>query len=108
MGEVAVLQKLQHPNIIAYRDSFRTPATATLSIVMEHAAGGDVGSAIEAHSKSGTRFDEAFIIKVLAQSVDALAYCHHDLHLLHRDLKPENIFLSGAGDVKVEHRSRPS
>ena len=31
----------------------------------------------------------------------ALAYCHHDLHLLHRDIKPANVFLSKQGDVKL-------
>ena len=34
MAEVAVLKKLQHPNIIAYRGSFRDNAAGTLGIVM--------------------------------------------------------------------------
>ena len=35
------------------------------------------------------------------EAADALAYCHHTIHLLHRDLKPANIFLSGSGRVKI-------
>ena len=40
--EVGVLERLSHPNIIAYRDSFHTPGDGTLTIVMEHAEGGDL------------------------------------------------------------------
>ena len=40
-------------------------------------------------------------MRILAQCVDALSYCHHTCHLLHRDLKPGNIFLTSDGDVKL-------
>ena len=96
-----LLLSLRHPNIVAYRDAFRTPEVAKLTIVMEHAAGGDLGSLITKRAQAGTRFTEPEVLKILSQSVDALGYCHGELHLLHRDLKPENIFLSAAGDVRM-------
>ena len=99
--EVKVLQRLRHPNIVSYRDSYVAPNNTKLTIAMEYAAGGDIGGLINSHIKAGTRFAEQQVWKILAQSVDALAYCHHDLHLLHRDIKPENIFLSADGDVKI-------
>ena len=88
-------------NIIAYRNSSTAPKNAKLTIAMEYAAGGDLGSRIDKHLRAGTRFAESEVRKILAQCVDALAYCHTELHLLHRDLKPENIFLSSTGDVKL-------
>lgn len=87
MAEVAVLKKLQHPNIIAYRGSFRDNTAGTLGIVMEYADGGDLGRLISKRAKDRKRFTEAEVLKFLSQIVQALAYCHGELHLLHRDLK---------------------
>ena len=99
--EVEVLRRLNHPNLIAYRDSLTVQATATLCIVMEYADGGDLQSQLDARTKSKQRYAEADVLKLLYQCASALAYCHHDLKLLHRDIKPANIFLTKAGDVKL-------
>jgi serine/threonine protein kinase len=100
MNEVRVLQHLQHSNIIAYQNSFVNGEK--LHIIMEHAAGGDLASAIAARRKQrGARFSEAEILTIVRELVDALSYCHHECKLLHRDLKPANIFLSSSGHVKL-------
>jgi len=101
MAEVDVLKKLRHENIVGYRDSFRDATQQTLNIVMEHAAGGDLGGLIRKRAQTGRRFTEPEVLKILSQCVDALSYCHHTCHLLHRDLKPQNIFLTADGDVKL-------
>ena len=101
LAEVDVLKKLQHPNIVAYRDSFRIPSEQSLCIVMEYAAGGDLGSLIDDRKQSGGRFHEAEVLRILAQCADALNYCHTTCHLLHRDLKPANVFLTKKGEVKL-------
>ena len=87
MAEVDVLKKLKHPHTVAYRDSYRT--AGMLCIVMEHAAGGDLGALIERRAKQKARFGEAELLSYMSQLVGALAYCHSELHLLHRDIKPE-------------------
>jgi serine/threonine protein kinase len=100
MNEVRVLQHLQHSNIIAYQNSFVDGEK--LHIIMEHAAGGDLASAIAVRRKQrGARFSEAEILTIVRELVDALSYCHHECKLLHRDLKPANIFLSSSGHVKL-------
>ena len=99
MAEVEVLKKLSHENIVAYRESFKE--AGCLTIVMEHAAGGDLGNLIEKNKKAKKAFSEAEILKILGQCAQALSYCHHSCHLLHRDLKPQNIFISATGDVKL-------
>ena len=102
MSEAAVLQRLKHPHLISYRGSEVTRAPhSTLRICMEFADGGDLGGRIEQLKKGGKYFSEEEILKVVAQSVSAMAHCHHSLYLLHRDIKPANIFLTKAGDVKI-------
>jgi serine/threonine protein kinase len=101
MAEVSFLKKLRHPHIIGYRDSYKDPAEGCLTIVMEFAGGGDLGSLISKRAKERSRVGEPEALRMFAQMVDALAYCHGELHLLHRDLKPENVFLTAGGDVKI-------
>ena len=101
VAEVGVLKNLRHANIIAYKDSYKDKSSGTLSIVMEYASGGDLGSMITRRAKQGKRFSEEEVRHIFAQCVSALEYCHHKCHLLHRDLKPENIFMSSTGDVKI-------
>ena len=99
MNEVAVLQKLHHPYIIAYRESF--VERDQLGIVMEWAAGGDLGSLIDGRKRARRPFSENEVLRWAYQLISALSYCHHELRLLHRDLKPANVFLSASGDVKL-------
>ena len=99
MAEVEVLKRLKHPNVIAYVDSYKE--SGQLCIVMEYASGGDLGSLIRKKAKEKARLPEPQVLKILAQLMSALAYCHSEMHLLHRDIKPENIFLTAGGDVKL-------
>lgn len=101
VAEVKILRKLNHPHIIGYCDSCLLRNSATLCIVMELADGGDLGMRIKACLAKRQRFSEKTILRVAAQAVSALAYCHHKLFLLHRDIKPANIFLTHGGDVKI-------
>ena len=107
-AEVDVLRQLQHPHLIGYRASVLDEASQTLYIIMEFADGGDLLSKIEGLAKAGgqggggsPRFSEADVLKLTVQCSDAIAYCHHGLHLLHRDIKPANIFLTRSGDAKI-------
>ena len=92
--EVRVLQQLHHPHIIAYRESFLEDLFATLYIVMEFADAGDLQSLVRSRAKAGQRFSEREVLRLLAQCLAGLEYCHHEVHLLHRDIKPANVFLT--------------
>jgi len=99
MNEVDILKRLDHPNIIAFHESFVDGDT--LCVVMEYAPGGDLSHAIAMQKKTGKRFPETTVLRYIAEIASAMAHCHHDLHLLHRDLKPQNIFIGKGGALKL-------
>ena len=108
-AEVDVLRQLHHPFLVSYRGSVMDSPTQTLYIIMEYVDGGDLLTKIERMARAGRglqpasapRFGEADVLKLIVQCSDALAYCHHSLHLLHRDIKPPNILLTKNGDAKI-------
>ena len=98
-NEAIILKKLDHPNIIKFKEVFRQkrPKDA-LNIVTEFADGGDLGQKIEEQKKKP--FPESQILDYITQICLALQHIHKK-HIIHRDLKSNNVFLMKSGIVKV-------
>ena len=96
LNEVCVMRQLEHPNVVAYEESF--VLDDELSIVMEHLVGGDMGGAIK--SRGGEPVPEEEVWDMLIQLTEGLHHLH-DRRVLHRDIKLENIFVDGRGAVKI-------
>ena len=98
-NEAIILKKLDHPNIIKFKEVFlqRKPKPA-LNIVTEYADGGDLNKKIEKQKK--VPFDEAQILDYITQICLALQHIHKK-KIIHRDLKSGNIFLMKSGIVKL-------
>ena len=98
-NEVVILKKLDHPNIIKFKEVFlqRKPVEA-LNIVTEFADGGDLGQKIEEQKKKP--FPESQILDYITQICLALQHVHKK-KILHRDLKSGNVFLMKSGIVKL-------
>ena len=96
LNEVCVMRQLEHPNVVAYEESF--VLDDELSIVMEHLIGGDMGRAIK--TRGGEPLPEEEIWEMLIQLTEGLHHLH-DRRVLHRDIKLENIFVDGRGAVKI-------
>lgn len=90
LGEVEVLRKLSHPNIIGYYGSFIDEPF--LYIVLEFADGGDLDQAIRRTKKRGRLFNQDRVLYWFCQVASAMKYVHSK-RILHRDLKASNIFL---------------
>lgn len=91
--EIAVLESLDHPNIVRFVTSFTE--RDCVWIVMEKAEDGTLLGWLRKHGPPPF----ALAARWGAQLCSALAYLHKQ-KILHRDLKTENIFLS-AGNVKL-------
>jgi serine/threonine protein kinase len=88
-NEVGILQKMRHPNIVAYKDCFIEEDS--FNIVMAYCEEGDMYQKIRAPEQQGP-FSEEVVLDWFAQLAFALHYLH-DQKILHRDVKTQNIFL---------------
>ncbi len=97
--ESTILEKLDHSNIIKFREVYVDKINRqTLNIVMDFADGGDLQVRIKA--QKGKLFHETQILDWFTQICLAIKHIH-DRKILHRDIKSQNIFLTKNGMVKL-------
>ncbi len=82
---------LDHPNIVKIYDSGETESFAY--IVMEYVDGIN----LRHYARADNLLHPKSILKLIAQSADALAYAHKQ-DLIHRDIKPANILYNQSAD----------
>ena len=100
-NEVKILKRLDHSNIIKFKDVFTgTKPKNTLNIVTEYADGGDLNQKIKKQKEKKSPLTEQEIINYLTQICLALNHIHKK-KIIHRDLKSGNIFLTKSGLVKL-------
>ncbi|KAK8888895.1 hypothetical protein M9Y10_033635 [Tritrichomonas musculus] len=97
LEEAKFLSKLDHPNIVSYKESFQE--SDSLYIVMEYMDGGDLEKKIAQRGHS--HLTEQEIMFSFVQVLSALQYLHSAKKILHRDIKPQNCFLTRHGVVKL-------
>lgn len=98
LREARVLSKLQHPNIITYKESFIQHGN--LHIVTDYCEGGDLSSKIRRNALKMRYFTEDDILDWFVQICLALKYVHEQ-KILHRDIKCQNIFITRGNVVKL-------
>ncbi|KFM76910.1 Serine/threonine-protein kinase Nek8, partial [Stegodyphus mimosarum] len=89
MNEAKVLSMLDHPNIIAYHESFL--GDKMMVIVMEYVRGGTLFDFLK--QRDGELLTEAAVLHYFGQMVYTLQHVHAKL-ILHRDLKSQNVLLN--------------
>ena len=97
--EVQLMQRLIHPCLTYYWDSFLYNGE-DMCIVMRYYKGGDLSNMI--HDKQGSQqyFSEDHILFIVSQILLALQYMHVR-RVLHRDVKAQNIFILEDGCVAL-------
>ena len=85
-SEMAVLRKLDHPNILKLYEVFEDQKKYFL--VTEYCKGGELFDEII----NKVTFSEADAAGIISQVLQAVAYCH-SIGIVHRDLKPENVLI---------------
>ena len=93
---MAVLQKLDHPNIVKYYETYND--FKYIYLVMEYIPGRQLFKYLtdpQFKNQSETR-----ICTLMRSIVSAIAHCHAQ-GVIHRDVKPENIMVDSSGMVKL-------
>jgi eukaryotic-like serine/threonine-protein kinase len=86
--------RLEHPAIVRVYDYGEDDDVAY--IVMEYVE----GNTLRRYFQRGMRFEEADVVSVMVQLLDALAFAHNH-GVWHRDVKPANIIIMGDGRLKI-------
>jgi len=88
MNEVAILQKLDHPNIVKYYETYED--IRFLYLVMQYCPHGELFDSFDHFEKAGVKYTEQQTAKLIRKTLSALQHCHSE-NIIHRDIKPENI-----------------
>ncbi|KAF9924047.1 hypothetical protein FBU30_005921 [Linnemannia zychae] len=98
-GEVAILKKLHHPNIVKLYEVLDVAAADSMYMVFEYCEKG-VLMPVSLTEKYDKVFSDAECRDVFQQMILGIEYLHeHDI--IHRDIKPDNLLRSGDGTVKI-------
>ncbi|ORZ21671.1 kinase-like domain-containing protein [Absidia repens] len=92
--EIALLQELQHENIVPYLGS-RSDDTY-FSIFLEYVPGGSVAGLLASYGA----FQEPLIKSFVRQILRGLTYLHGK-DIVHRDIKGANVLVDNKGGVKI-------
>jgi WD40 repeat protein len=93
--EIAVLRRLDHPNIPAYVDDFTHEGLVLVQAFVE-------GHALSEVVAGRVSMDEAGFVGWLAQILDVLVYLHRlTPPVIHRDITPKNILVGPDGRASL-------
>ncbi|EEB09272.2 STE/STE11/CDC15 protein kinase Cdc7 [Schizosaccharomyces japonicus yFS275] len=92
--EIELLKKLDHPNIVKYRGTFKTDDS--LCLVLEYCENGSLHSIC----KSFGKMPEHLVAVYTSQVLQGLVYLH-DQGVIHRDVKGANILTTKDGTLKL-------
>lgn len=93
--EIAILKKLNHPNIVKLVEVLNDPNDKYLYMVFELLENGPV-----LDIPTENPLDERIAWSYFRDTVKGLEYLHYQ-KIVHRDLKPSNLLLSETGHVKI-------
>ena len=96
MEEVAILNQLDHPNIVKYYETYDD--SKYIYLVMEYIEGYQLFEMIT--SQENQTFTEQVAAGYMKSLFQAVNHCHA-VDVIHRDIKPENIMITKEGSVRL-------
>eukprot|EP01022_Parablepharisma_sp_SALTPOND_P033060 TRINITY_DN88120_c0_g1_i1.p3 TRINITY_DN88120_c0_g1~~TRINITY_DN88120_c0_g1_i1.p3 ORF type:complete len:268 (+),score=37.98 TRINITY_DN88120_c0_g1_i1:1684-2487(+) len=95
--EIAIMKKMNHPNIVKLYEIIDDPGYNKLFIVMEYISGGSLHSLV----KDGEPIPLDKCWKYFRDLLNGLEYCHEAAGIVHRDIKPENLLIDKDDVLKI-------
>merc|ERR1719464_202390 len=96
MEEVAILNRLDHPNIVKYFETYDD--SKYIYLVMEYISGCQLFDKIT--QQTNQTFGEREAASYMEKLFQAINHCHAQ-GVIHRDIKPENIMITDSGSVRL-------
>lgn len=93
--EVAILGRLQHPNIPRFYGNFQE--NGRYYLVMDYIDGDTLTKKLQQAGRTPLRLDD--VLSYGIQLCDVLAYLHNIHQLIYRDLKPANVMVTREGKL---------
>lgn len=94
--EIAILKKLDHPNIVKLVEVIDDVNDDKVYLVLEYVKHGSVLSGDTKTKPLGEEKARNYFRDIIS----GVEYLHHN-HIAHRDIKPENLLLSEDGKIKI-------
>ena len=96
MNEVAILNALDHPNIVKYYETYNDEKF--IYLVMEYISGKPLFEKII--EQPSNMFSEDQAAQYMRQLFQAINHCHAQ-EIVHRDIKPDNIMINANNTVRL-------
>ncbi|XP_067934370.1 calcium/calmodulin-dependent protein kinase kinase 1-like isoform X2 [Watersipora subatra] len=93
--EIAILKKLNHPNVVRLIEVLDDPEQDNLYMAFELVEHGEVMDV-----PTDNYFDEKLSRRYFRDVVHGVEYLHHQ-KIVHRDIKPSNLLVSESGQIKI-------
>eukprot|EP00826_Nyctotherus_ovalis_P035673 TRINITY_DN3081_c0_g1_i15.p2 TRINITY_DN3081_c0_g1~~TRINITY_DN3081_c0_g1_i15.p2 ORF type:complete len:207 (-),score=62.21 TRINITY_DN3081_c0_g1_i15:352-972(-) len=95
--EIAIMKKMNHPNIVQLYEVIDDPDYDKLFIIMEYISGGSLSSLMK--GVEPMPLEKCW--KYFRDLVYGLEYCHEVAGIIHRDIKPENLLIDKDDTLKI-------
>jgi len=90
LREAEILKHISHPNIVQFKNAFRTPKHYAL--VLEAVSGGELFDMLASHQAQISQRE--WLVRRIFGELATAVHWMHDAHLVHRDIKLENIMVT--------------
>lgn len=98
VNEVAVMRRLDHPNVVKLYDTYDDVVNDRLFIVLEYVPNGPVMNSSKL--QGAATLEKSQVKSIFVDAVAGLMYLHSQ-SVVHRDFKPENLLLGGDQRAKI-------